>query len=81
MIIIDNFSFLLMNNNLFLLSDVNWYLDRRAGTNNETDQGIYVKHFKNIPMADMELVLVSIPASGFAENRSPSTFLPFFFHI
>lgn len=25
----------------------------------KTDRGIYVKHFKNIPMADLEIVLVS----------------------
>lgn len=37
---------------------------RRASTNNKTDQGIYVKHFKNIPMADMELVL--------PEKKNPS---------
>nr|CAB3465880.1 unnamed protein product [Digitaria exilis] len=30
---------------------------RRAGTKNNPDRGIFVKHFKNIPMADMELVL------------------------
>ncbi|KAJ8501170.1 hypothetical protein OPV22_011722 [Ensete ventricosum] len=37
---------------------------RRASTNSKTDHGIYVKHFKNIPMADMELVL--------PEKRNPS---------
>ncbi|EHA8590064.1 hypothetical protein COCNU_scaffold014613G000020 [Cocos nucifera] len=37
---------------------------RRASTNNKTDRGIYVKHFKNIPMADMELVL--------PEKKNPS---------
>jgi hypothetical protein len=30
---------------------------RRAGTKTEPDRGIFVKHFKNIPMADMEIVL------------------------
>lgn len=30
---------------------------RRASTKNKSERGIYVKHFKNIPMADMELVL------------------------
>lgn len=30
---------------------------RRAGTKNNTERGIHVKHFKNIPMADMEIVL------------------------
>ncbi|KDP41865.1 hypothetical protein JCGZ_26883 [Jatropha curcas] len=30
---------------------------RRAGTKSKPDRGIYVKHFKNIPMADMEIVL------------------------
>ncbi|KAJ3678212.1 hypothetical protein LUZ60_002015 [Juncus effusus] len=38
---------------------------RRAGMeNNKPDRGIYVKHFKNIPMADMELVL--------PEKKNPS---------
>ncbi|GMN57382.1 hypothetical protein TIFTF001_026486 [Ficus carica] len=32
---------------------------RRASTKGKTDRGIFVKHFKNIPMADMEIVLVS----------------------
>lgn len=32
---------------------------RRSSTNSKTERGIYVKHFKNIPMADMEIVLVS----------------------
>jgi hypothetical protein len=31
---------------------------RRAGTKTKPDRGIFVKHFKNIPMADMEIVLV-----------------------
>ncbi|XP_059449853.1 uncharacterized protein LOC132180885 [Corylus avellana] len=30
---------------------------RRASTKLRTERGIYVKHFKNIPMADMEIVL------------------------
>jgi hypothetical protein len=30
---------------------------RRAGTKTKPDRGIFVKHFKNIPMADMEIVL------------------------
>ncbi|CAN1295914.1 hypothetical protein LINPERPRIM_LOCUS22985 [Linum perenne] len=30
---------------------------RRASTKAKPDHGIYVKHFKNIPMADMEIVL------------------------
>lgn len=38
----------------------NWKLYRRADDKNKMDRGIYVKHYKNIPMADMELVLVSI---------------------
>ncbi|KAJ4732977.1 aminopeptidase (DUF3754) [Rhynchospora pubera] len=37
---------------------------RRAGTESKPDRGIYVKHFKNIPMADMELVL--------PEKKTPS---------
>ncbi|GFS34392.1 aminopeptidase [Actinidia rufa] len=39
---------------------------RRANTNANTERGIFVKHFKNIPMADMEIVLVamSFSASG-----------------
>ncbi|KMZ60285.1 hypothetical protein ZOSMA_5G01520 [Zostera marina] len=36
---------------------------RRASTE-KTDRGIYIKHFKNIPMADMELVL--------PEKKNPS---------
>ncbi|CAN0870213.1 hypothetical protein LINGRAHAP2_LOCUS9467 [Linum grandiflorum] len=32
-------------------------LYRRASTKEKPDHGIYVKHFKNIPMADMEIVL------------------------
>ena len=34
------------------------YMYRRAGTKTQPDRGIFVKHFKNIPMADMEIVLV-----------------------
>ncbi|XP_020214699.1 uncharacterized protein LOC109798733 [Cajanus cajan] len=30
---------------------------RRANTKSKEDRGIFVKHFKNIPMADMEIVL------------------------
>ncbi|XP_047311760.1 uncharacterized protein LOC124915140 [Impatiens glandulifera] len=30
---------------------------RRAGDKSKKERGIYVKHFKNIPMADMEIVL------------------------
>ncbi|KAK4783091.1 hypothetical protein SAY86_007465 [Trapa natans] len=30
---------------------------RQAGSNANTGRGIYVKHFKNIPMADLEIVL------------------------
>ncbi|KAJ8499983.1 hypothetical protein OPV22_010535 [Ensete ventricosum] len=37
---------------------------RQAGTKNMADRGIFVKHFKNIPMADMELVL--------PEKKNPS---------
>ncbi|KAJ0974608.1 hypothetical protein J5N97_016573 [Dioscorea zingiberensis] len=37
---------------------------RRAGSKTNADRGIYVKHFKNIPMADMELVL--------PEKKNPS---------
>ncbi|CAA7396381.1 unnamed protein product [Spirodela intermedia] len=37
---------------------------RRASTKKKTERGIYVKHFKNIPMADMELVL--------PEKKNPS---------
>lgn len=32
---------------------------RQASIKEKTERGIFVKHFKNIPMADMELVLVS----------------------
>ncbi|KVI09270.1 Protein of unknown function DUF3754 [Cynara cardunculus var. scolymus] len=37
---------------------------RGAGTKGEKERGIHVKHFKNIPMADMELVL--------PEKKNPS---------
>jgi len=37
---------------------------RRANTNTKTDRGIFVKHFKNIPMSDMEIVL--------PEKKNPS---------
>lgn len=37
---------------------------RRASTKGEKERGIHVKHFKNIPMADMELVL--------PEKKNPS---------
>lgn len=37
---------------------------RRASAKTQTERGIYVKHFKNIPMADMELVL--------PEKKNPS---------
>ncbi|KAJ3678214.1 hypothetical protein LUZ60_002017 [Juncus effusus] len=33
---------------------------RKASTGEEKDRGIHVKHFKDIPMADMELVLVAL---------------------
>ncbi|KAK4758471.1 hypothetical protein SAY87_019772 [Trapa incisa] len=34
-------------------------LYRRASSETDQDRNIYVKHFKNIPMADLEIVLVS----------------------
>ncbi|CAI9111641.1 OLC1v1011917C1 [Oldenlandia corymbosa var. corymbosa] len=37
---------------------------RRAGTKLKPERGIFVKHFKNIPMADMEIVL--------PEKKNPS---------
>ncbi|KAL8557416.1 hypothetical protein ACS0TY_004733 [Phlomoides rotata] len=37
---------------------------RRASSKTKAERGIYVKHFKNIPMADMELVL--------PEKKNPS---------
>lgn len=37
---------------------------RRASTQTKPERGIYVKHFKNIPMADMEIVL--------PEKKNPS---------
>ncbi|XP_070052025.1 uncharacterized protein [Nicotiana tomentosiformis] len=37
---------------------------RRAGTSSKSDRGIYVKHFRHIPMADLEIVL--------PEKRNPS---------
>ncbi|XP_031477434.1 uncharacterized protein LOC116248657 isoform X1 [Nymphaea colorata] len=37
---------------------------RRASSKEQDDHGIYIKHFKNIPMADMELVL--------PEKKNPS---------
>ena len=47
---------------LFLNYSVNWFLMysfRRRSPKGQDDRAIHVKHFKNIPMADMELVLVS----------------------
>ena len=35
------------------------YSFRRRSPKGQDDRAIHVKHFKNIPMADMELVLVS----------------------
>ena len=37
---------------------------RRAGTSAKSDRGIYVKHFRHIPMADLEIVL--------PEKKNPS---------
>lgn len=37
---------------------VNVSVHRRASKKPNIDRGIYIKHFKNIPMADLELVLV-----------------------
>ncbi|XP_075106690.1 uncharacterized protein LOC107796264 isoform X2 [Nicotiana tabacum] len=37
---------------------------RRAGTSSQSDRGIYVKHFRHIPMADLEIVL--------PEKKNPS---------
>ncbi|XP_023531168.1 uncharacterized protein LOC111793495 [Cucurbita pepo subsp. pepo] len=37
---------------------------RRASTKSNPDRGIYVKHFKNIPMADMEIVLPEKKSPG-----------------
>ncbi|XP_022989635.1 uncharacterized protein LOC111486658 [Cucurbita maxima] len=37
---------------------------RRASTKSNPDCGIYVKHFKNIPMADMEIVLPEKKSPG-----------------
>lgn len=52
---------------------LNVNLIRRASTKTKTERGIYVKHFKNIPMADMELVLVRI--SNPVENKQASSCL------
>ncbi|CAN6574926.1 unnamed protein product [Malus baccata var. baccata] len=38
---------------------------RRASTKAKEERGIYVKHFRNIPMADMEIVLVCFSRSFF----------------
>lgn len=35
------------------------YYFRKKSPKGQDDRAIHVKHFKNIPMADMELVLVS----------------------
>lgn len=46
---------------------------RRASSKTNQERGIYVKHFKNIPMADMEIVLVSFSSrlsfSRFCSNN------------
>ncbi|KAI8571663.1 hypothetical protein RHMOL_Rhmol01G0136700 [Rhododendron molle] len=36
---------------------------RRAKSKKESDRGIYVRHFKKIPMADMDIVLVTVVSS------------------
>ncbi|XP_078159987.1 uncharacterized protein LOC144555495 isoform X2 [Carex rostrata] len=36
---------------------------REATSESKPDRGIFVKHFKNIPMADMEIVLVTLVSS------------------
>ncbi|KAI4348390.1 hypothetical protein L6164_009119 [Bauhinia variegata] len=37
---------------------------RRAGTKSKAERGVYVKHFKTIPMADMEIVLPEKKSPG-----------------
>ncbi|GFQ01126.1 hypothetical protein PHJA_002256500 [Phtheirospermum japonicum] len=43
---------------------------RRASSPTKPERGIYVKHFKNIPMADMEIVLVG-SFSASPEKKNP----------
>lgn len=38
------------------------WICRRSSAQTKQERGIYVKHFKHIPMADMEIVLVSSTA-------------------
>jgi len=42
-----------------LLVGYYYCLYRRTSSNSKPERGIFVKHFRNIPMADMEIVLVS----------------------
>lgn len=50
----------------YFITSYNYFYDkfehdffRRAGSYSKSERGIFVKHFNNIPMADMEIVLVS----------------------
>jgi hypothetical protein len=42
---------------------------RKKSPKGQDDRAIHVKHFKNIPMADMELVLVSAGSPTFSKKR------------
>lgn len=55
------------------------WLFRRASTKAKEERGIFVKHFRNIPMADMEIVLVSPSLSLFPNGPGlHSSFYIFF---
>ncbi|KAI6700893.1 hypothetical protein NL676_015217 [Syzygium grande] len=43
-------------------------LYRRSSSNSKAERGIYLKHFKNIPMADMEIVLPAKKNPGLTPN-------------
>ncbi|KAL0708810.1 hypothetical protein Bca4012_075236 [Brassica carinata] len=47
---------------------------RRASSKTNLERGIYVKHFKNIPMADMEIVLVAVVTSVEMPKADPWTY-------
>ncbi|KAL6509131.1 hypothetical protein OROGR_022441 [Orobanche gracilis] len=50
------------------------YSRRRASSRIKGERGIYVKHFKNIPMADMEIVLVAVVGSVEMPKADPWRF-------
>lgn len=56
------------------------WLFRRASPKAKEERGIFVKHFKNIPMADMEIVLVSSFLSLSPNGPESYSFLHFLYN-